>query len=124
MNTKIDILVYNSESSSSDSKCKTRIQNNNHSYANIIALIIIKHKIFEVITITVIAANSIKIAIDDPTSTEVDPIGDIVEYVFLSFYTVEMILKIIGLGFILNKGSYLRDPWNILDFLIVTIAYI
>lgn len=32
-------------------------------------------------------------------------------------------LKILGLGFILNRGSYLRDVWNILDFIIVVSAY-
>lgn len=30
-----------------------------------------------------------------------------------------MIIKILGLGFVFNKGAYLRDPWNILDFVIV-----
>lgn len=35
-------------------------------------------------------------------------------------YTIEMSLKIIGLGFIFSKGSYLRDGWNILDFVIVS----
>lgn len=40
--------------------------------------------------------------------------------IFLTFYTSEMMIKIIGLGFIFNKGSYLRDPWNILDFVIVS----
>ena len=39
---------------------------------------------------------------------------------FLIFYTSEMCLKIIGLGFVLNKGAYLRDPWNVLDFTIVS----
>lgn len=34
-----------------------------------------------------------------------------------------MILKIIGKGFVLNKGAYLRDAWNILDFVIVVSAY-
>lgn len=34
-----------------------------------------------------------------------------------------MILKIVGLGFIFPRGSYLRDPWNILDFVIVATAY-
>ncbi len=46
------------------------------------------------------------------------------DYGFLGFYTVEMILKIIGLGFVFNKGSYLRDPWNLLDFIIVTSSYL
>ena len=35
-----------------------------------------------------------------------------------------MLLKIIGLGFLFNKGAYLRDPWNILDFIIVMSAYL
>lgn len=34
-----------------------------------------------------------------------------------------MLLKISGLGFALNKNSYLRDPWNILDFVIVVSGY-
>lgn len=43
--------------------------------------------------------------------------------VFLVLYTIEMVLKIIGLGFIFNKGSYMRDPWNVLDFIIVVADY-
>lgn len=35
-----------------------------------------------------------------------------------------MFLKILGLGFFLNRGSYLRDPWNLLDFTIVISGYI
>lgn len=30
-----------------------------------------------------------------------------------------MSIKILALGFLFNKGSYLRDAWNILDFFIV-----
>jgi hypothetical protein len=44
--------------------------------------------------------------------------------IFLALYTVEMIFKILALGFICNKGSYLRDSWNILDFIIVMSAYL
>ena len=35
-----------------------------------------------------------------------------------------MLFKILGLGFLFNKKAYLRDPWNILDFIIVVSAYI
>lgn len=35
-----------------------------------------------------------------------------------------MILKIIGLGFIFSEDAYLRDSWNILDFVIVISAMI
>ena len=43
---------------------------------------------------------------------------------FLGFYSTEMILKILGLGFVLEKDTYLRDPWNMLDFTIVVTSYI
>ena len=35
-----------------------------------------------------------------------------------------MCFKIIGYGFIFGKGTYLRDPWNILDFIIVMSAWL
>ena len=35
-----------------------------------------------------------------------------------------MVLKILGMGFVLNRGAYLRDAWNILDFVIVTSGYL
>jgi hypothetical protein len=34
-----------------------------------------------------------------------------------------MVLKICAMGFIFNKGSYLRDSWNILDCVIVVSGY-
>ena len=43
--------------------------------------------------------------------------------VYLILYTVEMCLKILGLGFVLNHGAYLSDGWNILDFIIVVSGY-
>ena len=39
-------------------------------------------------------------------------------------YSVEMVLKILGMGFVLNRGSYLRDPWNVLDVIIVVSGYL
>ena len=61
---------------------------------------------------------------EDPTNHKDTAFSIIIENLFLSLYTLEMLLKIIGLGFICSKGSYLRDPWNILDFVIVTLAYV
>jgi hypothetical protein len=34
-----------------------------------------------------------------------------------------MIIKIMGIGFVFDEGSYLRDAWNILDFVIVISSY-
>ena len=34
-------------------------------------------------------------------------------------FVLEAVLKIISKGFVKGKGTYLRDAWNVLDFLIV-----
>lgn len=39
-------------------------------------------------------------------------------------YSIEMILKILGLGFIYGDGAYIKDSWNILDFVIVMSGYV
>ena len=38
---------------------------------------------------------------------------------FMGIFTVEMTVKILADGFICHKGSYLRNPWNIMDFIVV-----
>lgn len=49
---------------------------------------------------------------------------DKVDQGFTVVYATEAILKIIAFGFIFHKRSYLRDPWNVLDFLVVIIGII
>jgi len=46
------------------------------------------------------------------------------ELFLLVFYSFEMVIKIIALGFVLNKNSYLRNNWNILDFLVVVSSWL
>lgn len=41
------------------------------------------------------------------------------EAYFLGIFCVEASLKIIALGFVLHKHSYLRNIWNIMDFFVV-----
>ena len=38
---------------------------------------------------------------------------------FLGIFTLEAALKILALGFVLHRGSYLRNAWNIMDFIVV-----
>nr|CAA63095.1 volatage-gated sodium channel [Rattus norvegicus] len=47
-----------------------------------------------------------------------------VEYVFTVIYTFEALIKILARGFCLNEFTYLRDPWNWLDFSVITLAYV
>ena len=44
---------------------------------------------------------------------------DYTEYIFNGIFIFEFALKAFGMGFILEKGTYLRDPWNIIDFIVV-----
>ena len=43
-------------------------------------------------------------------------------YVFTIIYTVEALTKCVARGFILKKFTFLRDPWNWLDFIVITLA--
>ena len=45
-----------------------------------------------------------------------------IEYVFVVIFTLEAILKVIAYGFVLHSGAYLRNGWNVLDFVIVVIG--
>ena len=60
--------------------------------------------------------------LDDPESEKIEILG----YIDLSMtciFTLEMVIKITALGFAFSgKNSYIREPWNILDFLIVVSA--
>ena len=50
--------------------------------------------------------------------------NETIDFVFLNIYTLEMVLKIIAMGFFMRAHSYLRDSWNILDFLVVILGWI
>ena len=42
----------------------------------------------------------------------------------LYVFTAEMALKIVAQGFVLNRGAYLRDVWNWLDFTVVVSGWV
>lgn len=89
---------------------------------NWIAFKIITNSLFETLSLCVILFNSILLSLDDPT-TNTDNNADI-DLALLIIYTVEMFIKIIALGFIFNKGSYMRDMWNIIDIVIIGTGYL
>ena len=41
------------------------------------------------------------------------------EPVFTTIFTLEWVIKIVATGLIIGKGTYLSDPWNWIDFLVV-----
>mmetsp|Transcript_12403 Transcript_12403/g.1856 ORF Transcript_12403/g.1856 Transcript_12403/m.1856 type:complete len:100 (+) Transcript_12403:113-412(+) len=63
---------------------------------------------FDRFILLVILANCITMAMSDPNET-VEWI-EIAELVYLVIFTIEMILKVIAMGFVTKANSYLRDP--------------
>ena len=97
-----------------------------YSAVRVKALIILDKKAFDSFIIGCIAANSVLYMIQDHSklvSWQQD-ILRLMEPVFLVVFTFECILKVIGLGFAMEPNSYLRDPWNWLDFTVVVTGLI
>lgn len=94
-------------------------------YCNRGAQLIMQNSLFESISISVIVVNSIFLAMDDPLRdpSETPAFMLVADDIFQYLYTIEMVVKIVSLGFICNDGSYLRDAWNILDFVIIASGY-
>ncbi|KAM8967831.1 sodium channel protein type 5 subunit alpha-like isoform 2-T2 [Pelodytes ibericus] len=46
-----------------------------------------------------------------------------VEYTFTGIYTFESMIKILARGFCMKGFTFLRDPWNWLDFSVIVMAY-
>ena len=83
---------------------------------------IVHSTIFENFILFLIVMSSMKLAIDTylPTdNVEVTLISADIDNAFNSAFFLECALKLVALGFVIDDGSYLRDNWNILDFIIV-----
>uniref|UniRef100_A0A671PUV6 Voltage-dependent calcium channel type A subunit alpha-1 n=1 Tax=Sinocyclocheilus anshuiensis TaxID=1608454 RepID=A0A671PUV6_9TELE len=87
---------------------------------------IVNLRYFEMSILLVIAASSIALAAEDPVNTNSDrnKVLRYFDYVFTGVFTFEMIIKMIEQGLILHDGSYFRDLWNILDFIVVVGALV
>lgn len=53
------------------------------------------------------------------TIERLERVGVISNYIFTAIFTIECLMQIIALGFIMDDNAYLRDPWNWLDFIVV-----
>uniref|UniRef100_A0A8C3IYK2 Voltage-dependent L-type calcium channel subunit alpha n=1 Tax=Chrysemys picta bellii TaxID=8478 RepID=A0A8C3IYK2_CHRPI len=57
-----------------------------------------------------------------PVSLLTAPPTERVEYLFLIIFTVEAFLKVIAYGLLFHPNAYLRNGWNLLDFIIVVVG--
>ncbi|XP_064171819.1 voltage-dependent P/Q-type calcium channel subunit alpha-1A-like isoform X9 [Anguilla rostrata] len=87
---------------------------------------IVTLRYFEMCILLVIAMSSIALAAEDPVQPD-SPRNNVLryfDYVFTGVFTFEMLIKMVDLGLVLHQGSYFRDLWNILDFIVVSGALV
>ena len=95
----------------------------NKSRFRIIIVWIITWKGFDRAILILIVLNSIGLGLKDyldpENLTERNKFIDSFEIYFTVAFCLECSLKIIGMGFIMGKGAYLKEAWNWLDFIVV-----
>ena len=72
---------------------------------------------FDRVILVVILLNCLFLAVDGEV-VSIEKYSDHIDFVFLIVYTIEMLLKIIAMGFVMRAHSYLRDTWNIVSIFI------
>ncbi|KAL3982074.1 Ion transport family protein [Acanthocheilonema viteae] len=89
---------------------------------------IVEWRPFEWLILLMICANCIALAVYQPYPAQDSDTKNIIleqiEYLFIVVFTIECVLKVIALGFLFHPGAYLRNAWNILDFIIVVIGLV
>ncbi|MEJ1286218.1 hypothetical protein NN561_017223 [Cricetulus griseus] len=81
------------------------------------------HTPFEYMILATIIANCIVLALEqhlpDDDKTPMSERLDDTEPYFIGIFCFEAGIKIVALGFAFHKGSYLRNGWNVMDFVVV-----
>ena len=73
---------------------------------------------FDLCIVSVIFLNMIAMAVDHYKMTDyVSNILDILNILFTTVFTLESVVKIIGL-----RHHYFRQPWNVFDFVVVVLS--
>ncbi|EDV26563.1 uncharacterized protein TRIADDRAFT_54699 [Trichoplax adhaerens] len=84
---------------------------------------LVEHRVFEGIILLLIFASSVILALEDAYILQRQDLARAIEALNVFFaiaFTVEMVLKWIGLGFV----AYFTNPWNLLDASIVAISLV
>ncbi|XP_062972515.1 sodium channel protein type 2 subunit alpha-like isoform X5 [Elgaria multicarinata webbii] len=84
-----------------------------------ISIKILVHSLFSMFIMFTILTNCVFMTLKEPPEWSKS-----VEYTFTGIYTFESLIKIFARGFCIDSFTFLRDPWNWLDFLVISFAYI
>nr|XP_061810211.1 sodium channel protein type 4 subunit alpha-like [Nerophis lumbriciformis] len=84
-----------------------------------VAIRILVHSLFSLFIMCTILTNCCFMAMSEPAVW-----AKYVEYTFTGIYTFESLIKILARGFCVGPFTFLRDPWNWLDFSVIVMAYV
>lgn len=84
-----------------------------------VAIRVLIHSLFSMFIMVTILSNCVFMTMSNPPEW-----SKIMEYVFTGIYTFEALIKVLSRGFCIGDFTFLRDPWNWLDFMVISMAYI
>ncbi|XP_078147644.1 LOW QUALITY PROTEIN: sodium channel, voltage gated, type V-like, alpha b [Centroberyx gerrardi] len=84
-----------------------------------ISIKILVHSLFSLFIMCTILTNCCFMAMSEPAYW-----AKYLEYTFTGIYTFESLIKILARGFCVGPFTFLRDPWNWLDFSVIVMAYV
>ncbi|KAG1680114.1 hypothetical protein FOA52_000227 [Chlamydomonas sp. UWO 241] len=89
---------------------------------------VVLHKYFDWAVLVVIFANCVCLALDSDSpgfaTTGLARGLYIANLCFLITFSLEAAIKIVALGVVIDELTYLRDPWNVMDMLILLLGWI
>ncbi|KAM6281337.1 sodium channel protein type 5 subunit alpha-like [Porphyrio hochstetteri] len=89
------------------------------------AIKILVHSLFTLFIMCTILTNCVFMALTESSKASASPLRNkYIEFTFTGIYTFESLIKILARGFCLNEFTFLRDPWNWLDFSVIIMAYV
>jgi voltage-dependent calcium channel L type alpha-1D len=90
-----------------------------------VAMKMLRHPQFDNLSLALIIVSTVELAIDNPLSPPDSVFSAVLSWfdtVLTVLFMAEMVIKIVAYGFILHKGAYLRNSWNVMDFAITMVA--
>lgn len=83
---------------------------------------------FDICILIIILLNSLCLAFYDYSDRDDSKFSNkllsIFGRIFTVIFLIEAMVKILAMGFVIHKNAYLRDPWNVLDFIVAIIGIV
>lgn len=89
------------------------------------AMQLIAHPQFDNVSLLLVAVSTVALALDNPLNTPDSTFVYILSWldiILTGLFVFEVGVKVIALGFVLDTNTYLRNGWNVIDFVITGLA--